>query len=60
MLLPEIEIKLARERIEEQLRQNQQYKEMIEMQRRAAKLDPNHKPEQRNWFRQLLLGKAGV
>lgn len=60
MLLPEIEIKLARERIEEQLRQNQQYKEMIEMQRRTAKSEAAGKPEQRNWFQQLLLGKLGA
>lgn len=60
MLLPEVEIRMARERVDELLRQDQQYKEMIEMQRRNAKAESNRKPEQRNWFQQLLLGKAGA
>jgi hypothetical protein len=60
MLLPEVEIKMARERVEELLRQDQQYKEMIALQRREAKAESPRKPQQRNWFQQLLLGKAGA
>jgi hypothetical protein len=60
MLLPETEIKMARERTNELLRQDQQYKEMIALQRRAAKLEGKRTSQQRNWFQQLLLGKAGA
>lgn len=58
MLLPETEINMARERTKELLRQDQQYKEMIALKRRAAQRE--HKPQQRNWFQQLLLGKIGA
>lgn len=60
MLLPETEIAMARERIQELLRQDQYYKSMITTQRSAAKREGTRTSGQRNWFKLLLSGKFGV
>ena len=58
MLLPEMEIMIARDRIERRM-QEIKWGKQLEASLREQKQNAKQRPE-RGWLRQLFLGKAGA